>query len=176
MKILQWTLAVVGGIALVLVGVGLLLPSGFEVRRSIEINAPAGKVYDLVSDPRIWTKWSAWNKRDPKMDITYAGPPFGQGARWSWKSESQGNGSMEFTRVEPNRRIEYALHFADMNMRSGGVFLFEPAGAGTRVTWTNAGDLGANPLRRYLGLMMERFVGPDFEEGLANLKRLAESA
>ncbi len=49
-----------------------------------------------------------------------------------------------------------------------------PDGSGTRVTWTNEGDMGANPVNRYFGLMMDRMVGPDFEAGLKNLKALAE--
>ena len=174
MKIIQWTLAVVGILALAIVGVGILLPSKFDVRRSIEIAAPPGKVYDLVADPRHWARWSAWNKRDPKMEVTYSGQPFGQGARWAWKSASEGSGSMEFVKVEPNRRIEYTLHFPDFNMRSGGEWVFEPAAAGTRVTWNNAGDVGANPLKHYLAASMDRLVGPDFEQGLAGLKALAE--
>lgn len=174
MKILQWTLALVGTIALVAVAVGFFLPSAFEVKRSIEIQAPAARVYDLVADPRLWARWSAWTQRDPKMDVAFSGPPFGQGAKWSWKSKTEGNGAMEFTRVVPNQRIEYALSFPDYNMKSAGVWLFEPSGNGTRVTWTNAGDFGRNPLKHYLAVMMDRMVGPDFETGLANLKTVAE--
>jgi uncharacterized protein YndB with AHSA1/START domain len=175
MKILQWTLAVVGTLALLAVAVGLFLPSAFEVQRSIDVKAPPAKVYDLVADPRLWAKWSAWNRRDPKMDMTFAGPPFGQGARWSWKSASEGSGSMEFTRVEPNVRIEYALAFPDFGMKSGGTFRFDPIAGGTRVTWTNAGDFGRNPLKHYLAVMMDHLVGPDFQAGLANLKAVAET-
>ena len=174
MKILQWTLAVVGMIALAIVGAGFFLPSKFEVARSVEIKAPPEKVYDLVVDPRQWKEWSEWNRRDPKMDITYAGPPFGQGAKWAWKSASEGSGQMEFTRVVPNRRVEYTLFFPEYNMRSGGAFTLDPAPPGTKVTWTNAGDVGSNPLKHYLAASMDRLVGPDFEAGLANLKALAE--
>ena len=176
MKIIQWTLAVVGALALLIVGVGFFLPSSFEVKRSIDIAAPPAKVYDLVADPRLWGKWSAWSRRDPKMDVAFSGPPFGQGAKWSWKSKSEGVGSMEFVKVEPNRRIEYALAFPEFNMKSGGVWTFDPAGNGTRVTWTNAGDVGGNPLKHYLAVFMDRMVGPDFEQGLANLKGLAEKS
>ena len=175
MKILQWALAVVGALALLAVAVGFCLPSAFEVRRAIDVKAPPARVYDLVADPRLWSKWSAWSRRDPQMDVSYSGPPFGQGARWSWKSKSEGTGSMEFVRVVPNARIEYSLLFADFGLRSGGQFAFEPREGGTRVTWTNAGDVGGNPLKHYLALMMDRLVGPDFEAGLANLKAVAES-
>lgn len=174
MKILQWTLAFVGMLALAALAIGFLLPSTFEVSRSIVIRAPDAKIYDEIADPRRWAQWSVWTKRDPRMDVRYSGPPFGQGAKWSWKSAAEGNGSMEFTRVEPNRRVEYSLSFPDYNMRSGGEFRLEPQGDATRVTWTNRGDVGANPLKHYLAAAMDRLVGPDFEAGLANLKTLAE--
>ena len=174
MKVLQWTLAVIGILALAIVGTGFFIPSRFEVARSTVINAPAEKVYDLIADPRLWAKWSAWNERDPSMDVAFSGPPFGQGAKWSWKSRSEGNGTMEFTRVEPNRRVEYSLWFPEYGMKSGGAFTLDAAPTGAKVTWTNAGDVGTNPLKHYLAMMMDRMVGPDFERGLANLKALAE--
>src|SRR5512140_2252653 len=120
MKILQWTLSFVGMIVLAALAVGFFLPAKYEVARSIVINAPEARVYDDIVDPRRWAQWSVWLKRDPHMDVTYSGPPFGQGAKWSWKSKSEGSGSMEFTRVVPNRRVEYSLFFPDFNMRSGG--------------------------------------------------------
>lgn len=175
MKIVQWTLAVLGAIVLLILAVGFFLPSAFSVQRSVEINAPAKKVYDLVVEPRRWKDWSVWTRRDPDMRITYAGPPFGMGAKWSWVSRSEGTGSMEFTRVEPDRTVEYLLLFPDFNMKSTGALRLEPAGNATRVTWTSTGDVGGNPLKHYLAVMMDRMVGPDFEKGLANLKTLAES-
>jgi len=173
-KFLQWALAVVGGIVLVIVLVGLVLPGTFAVERSIEINAPARAVYDLVVEPKQWTKWSVWTRRDPDMRITYSGPPFGMGAKWSWVSKSEGSGTMEFTRVEPDRAVEYALAFPEYKMKSTGALRLEPAGKATRITWSNSGDVGANPLKHYLAAGMDRMVGPDFEAGLANLKALAE--
>jgi uncharacterized protein YndB with AHSA1/START domain len=174
MKIIQWTLVAIGSLALLIVGVGLVLPSTFEVQRSIEINAAPEKVYDLVVDTRQWKNWTVWNQRDPAMRIVYSGPPFGMGAKWSWDSKTEGKGAMEFTRVEPNRRVEYRLAFPDFNMTSSGALILEPKGKGTTVTWTNAGDTGSNPLKHYLSAAMDRLVGPDFEQGLANLKALAE--
>jgi uncharacterized protein YndB with AHSA1/START domain len=174
MKIIQWTLAVVGILALLVLGVGAFLPSSFEVKRSIDIQAPPARVYDLVADPRLWAKWSAWSKRDPGMETSFSGPAFGQGARWTWKSKSEGSGTMEFVRVEPNRAIEYTLAFPDYGMHSGGLWTFVPIDRGTRVTWTNAGDVGGNPVKHYLAVGMDRLVGPDFEQGLAGLKALAE--
>jgi uncharacterized protein YndB with AHSA1/START domain len=175
MKFVQWSLATLGGLVLLLLVVGLFLPSAFSVQRSAVINATPNKVYNLVVEPKQWAKWSVWTRRDPDMKITYSGPPFGMGARWSWVSKSEGTGSMEFTRVEPDRVVEYALSFPDFGMRSNGALRLEPSGNGTQITWTNSGDVGGNPLKHYLAAMMDRMVGPDFEAGLANLKKLAET-
>ena len=73
MKIVQWTLAVVGIIALAIVGVGFLLPSAFLVQRSIDIKAPPKKVYDLIVEPKQWMAWSVWTQRDPAMKIDFTG-------------------------------------------------------------------------------------------------------
>ena len=158
-----------------LLAIGFALPSQFKVQRSIEIGAPAAKVYPLIAAPAAWSKWSVWNQRDPKMTLEYAGPESGAGARWRWQSESEGNGEMEFTEAEVDRRIAYRLSFPDMGMQSTGLLTIEPAASGVRLTWTNEGDMGGNPVNRWFGLFMDRLVGPDFETGLANLKKLAES-
>jgi uncharacterized protein YndB with AHSA1/START domain len=174
MKVIKWLLIVIVIVAVGLVGVGLLLPSKFRVERSTTINAPAEKIYGLVADPKAWGRWTVWNKRDPAMKIAYSGPPSGVGAKWSWESKTEGNGIMEFTRADPPKVVEFNLSFPDMKMTSQGSMVLEPSAASTKVTWSNYGDLGGNPLVRYFGLVMDRMVGPDFEAGLAGLKALAE--
>ena len=175
MKVFRWALIVIVVLAVGLVGVGFLLPSKFRVERSATINAPAEKVYGLIADPRAWAKWAVWNQRDPAMKITYGGPPTGAGAKWTWESKSEGNGTMEFTKAESPKGVEFKLDFPDMKMMSQGALVLEPSGTSTKVTWSNFGDLGGNPLVRYFGLVMDRMVGPDFDAGLTNLKALAEA-
>ncbi len=174
MKILQSVLAVVGAIALVVVLAGVVLPASFAVERSARIAAPAEKIYDYVVEPRQWARWNNWTRRDPAMHIIYSGPPFGQHAKWAWESGKVGSGSMEITRVVPNRLVEYNLHLEGVNLNTAGAVRLEPAGEATRVVWTQSGDVGGNPLKHYIAVAMDRMVGPDFEAGLANLKALAE--
>jgi hypothetical protein len=50
-----------------------------------------------------------------------------------------------------------------------------PAPGGTAVAMTMAGDLGHSPVKRWFGLFMDKLVGPDFDAGLANLKRISEA-
>lgn len=159
---------------LLLLGIGLLLPSHFSIERSIVIHAPAEKIFALIDRPSAWPSWTIWNRRDPKMIIHYSGPASGAGASWRWQSATEGNGEMRFTAVEPNKVVHYQLFFADFGMTSTGVLRLDPADGAMRVTWTNEGEMGNSPVNRYFGLFMDRMVGPDYEGGLSNLKALAE--
>ena len=175
---MKWLLRIAGALVvlvLVFLGVGFALPSQFKVERSVEINAPAARVYALVAAPREWQRWSAWNQRDPAMQIEYTGPAAGVGARWAWTSATEGNGEMEFTAAVPDQRVDYALRFPEFGMESKGVLRIEPAGSGVRLYWSNEGDMGGNPVNRWFGVFMDSLVGPDFEAGLANLKKAAEA-
>lgn len=176
MKWFKWILIGVIVLVLLFAGVGLALPSQFRVERSVSIAAPADRVYPLIAAPAQWKRWSAWNQRDPHMQIEYAGPASGAGARWSWRSASEGNGEMEFTEAVPGQRLVYRLSFPEFGMQSTGRLQLEPQADGIRVRWSNEGDMGASPVNRWFGLFMDRLVGPDFEAGLANLKRLAEGS
>lgn len=176
---MKWLIRVVGAVValiVVLAAIGFVLPSQFKVQRAVTIAAPPDKVYAFIADPRQWKAWSVWNRRDPAMQMQYSGAASGAGAKWAWQSRTEGNGTMEFTAAVPGERVEYALAFPDMGMQSRGVLRLDPEGGGTRVTWTNEGDVGASPVNRWFAVFMDRLVGPDFEAGLTNLKALAEKS
>ena len=176
MKAIKWILGALLALAAVLVLGGLLLSPKFTVVRSVSINAPPEKVYALVADPRGWKAWSVWNQRDPAMEITYSGPPSGAGAAWAWKSKTEGDGKMSFTAAEPDKRVAYNLYFPDFGTTSKGDLTFTPEGSATKVNWTMNGDMGSNPLFRWIALFADKMVGKDFEAGLAGLKAAAEKS
>jgi uncharacterized protein YndB with AHSA1/START domain len=175
LKLLKWTLITVVGLAALLFAGGSALSPKFKVARSATITAPADKVYGLIADPREWKRWSVWNRRDPAMQVAYSGAPSGAGAVWAWQSKSQGDGKMTFTAAETNRRVDFDLYFPDFGTTSSGALELAAEGAATRVTWTMNGDMGSNPLFRWMALFGDRMVGADFEAGLTNLKAVAET-
>ncbi len=175
MKILKKILLVFVVLIVVLVLIGFLLPRQFKIERSVIINTTPDMVFPLVNAPTNWPKWTVWNARDPNMKITFSGAGGGTGAKWAWESKTEGNGSMEFTEVDPLKRIAYKLSFPDMGMTSTGALTLVAAdGKSTKVNWTNEGDYGMNPVFRYFGLFMDGIVGKDYEAGLVNLKALVE--
>jgi len=44
-----------------------------------------------------------------------------------------------------------------------------------KATWGFHNDIGFNPIGRFFGLMMDGMLGPDYEDGLARLKKVAEA-
>jgi uncharacterized protein YndB with AHSA1/START domain len=174
LKVLKWLVIVLIGLIVLLFAGGYALSPEFKAVRSLTVSAPAQKIYTLIADPRQWKNWTVWNRRDPAMTMTYSGAPSGAGAAWEWKSKTQGDGKMTFTAAEPGKRVGYDLYFPDFGTTSSGDLLLSPDGSGTKVTWTMNGNMGSNPLYRWMALFMDKMVGPDFEAGLANLKALAE--
>jgi uncharacterized protein YndB with AHSA1/START domain len=159
------------------VGVAFLLPSQYKVERTVVIQAKPEAIYPLVSQLKRWEEWSPWTKElDPTMTQTYSGPEGGTGAVMSWTGERTGSGSMKVTKGDPAHGIAYDLDFENGGSTSSGVILFEPeADGGTQVRWTNVGDAGLNPVRRYINLMLDKWIGEDFRKGLDKLKQKVEA-
>lgn len=162
------------GIVLLLVIVGFFLPSEYHAERSITIQAPVATVFDLVNNLENWKNWSPWQQDDPTLKVAYGEKTAGVGASYSWVSENSGQGTLTIEKSIENQTIETDLDFKSEG-EAKGRWTFEQTGEGVKVTWEIHGDAGYNLINRYFGLMIDTFVGPYFEKGLANLKKVAES-
>ncbi len=153
-------------------------PAEFRVTRSATIAAPAAAVFTRVNDFHHWDAWSTWAKRDLSMKQTHEGAPAGVGAVYSWAGNSKvGEGRMTITESRAPAliriKLEFLRPFAATNITE---FTFNPEGSGTRVTWDMTGK--CNFMSKAFGLFMnmDKMVGGDFEQGLANLKAVSEAA
>ena len=173
MKILLKILGSLAVLILLLVVVAFFLPRQYRVERSVVINAKPEAVLARVADLRDWKNWGAWQERDPQMILAYSAQVTGVGAWSSWESKQEGNGRMTITAQTP-AKVLYLLEFPDMGLKSNGSMEVRAEASGTHLVWADTGDLGMNPLNRWFGLFLDRMIGPDFERGLANLKKLAE--
>ena len=110
------------------------------------------------------------------MKLVYSGPASGVGNRLVWESEHPqvGSGTQEIIASEENSLVRTALDFGAMGTATAR-FELNPDGEVTELTWGFVTDTGMNPIARWMGLMMDRLVGPDYENGLARLKELIES-
>ena len=176
----------VGLIALLLfaafVVTGYMLPTHAHVQRSITIERPANVMFAILNTYRHFEEWSPWAARDPNAEYAITGPDAGVGARLSWMGDPHlvGSGWQEIIASKPYEQIDIKLDFDSQGVAKSS-FLLRPSGNGTTITWSFDSDLteGLNFfegfLARYFGLLFDRWVGNDYEQGLANLKQFAES-
>lgn len=155
-----------------------LRPAQFRVARSATIGAPASAVYALLVDFRAWEAWSPWAKLDPAMKRIFSGADRGKGAVYEWSGNDQvGKGRMEIVAVRANEQVTIDLQFiTPFEAQNTTIFSIEDRPAdGVNVTWAMTGE--NNFVSKAFGLFMDvdALIGKDFEQGLANLKKLAES-
>ncbi len=178
MAILKW---VVGGIvALVALfgAVGLLLPANVGFERSVSLQAKPELVYAYLNGFKHFNEWSPWAGLDPNARYTVSGPETGVGARQAWTSEDPnvGSGSQEIIAVTPNERIQIRLAFGGTTTENISTQTITPEGEGSKLVWRMDSVLGMNPINRWFGtFLLEKFVGPDYEKGLAALKSKVEA-
>lgn len=174
MRLINRVVIFLVAVAIGLVLVAFALPREITVSRSIAINAPAEKVFPLVNDLRKHT-WSPWVKLDPNAKFTYSGPDQGVGQKVNWQSDRDdvGTGSQTITQSDANKVIETALNFGPQGKATAGYDFVEEGGK-TTVTWRFKTDAGNSPVMRWMGLMFDKWIGENYEKGLANLKALAE--
>ena len=170
------------GLLLVVGVAGLLVyaatrPDRFRIERSASIKAPPEKIFPHVNDFKAWTAWSPWEKIDPALKRSYSGPPSGKGAAYAWEgNKNVGSGSMEITESAAPSKIVLRLDFLKpFEAHNTTEFTFVPQGDATTVSWAM---FGPSPyMSKLMGIFfnMERMVGGQFEQGLANLKALSET-
>ena len=171
--ILLATLAL--GVVIVLV-LAMGQPDTFRVERQASIRALPETVFAHLNDFKQWERWSPWEKLDTAMQRTLSGSGAGVGAVYEWSgNDDVGKGRMEIIGSVPSTSITINLDFLEpFEGHSVTNFSLRRDGLTTAVTWTMDGT------NQFLGKVMCVFVdmdvmvGGDFEEGLSNLKRVAE--
>lgn len=155
--------------------IGLLLPRQVSVARSITVNAPPEAVFPYVNNVKKFVEWSPWSARDPKAQYDFPGSEEGVGASMSWQSEKFGAGSMEITESQPPSHVATAFDFGGAGW-ANAAFDLAPEAGNTKVTWRFETDFGVNPVKRWVGLMFDKWIGEDYEEGLKRLKEKVEKS
>jgi hypothetical protein len=162
-------------LVVILTAVSFALPNHITVQRSVVINAPEPVVFPYLNNLHRFNDWSPWAARDPQLPVRFSGPEEGNGAKVEWTSgqRSVGIGRMEITGSTPNRHIDLAVNFNGLDGTS--YYDVAPSGSGSKVTWGFGYDTGTSPLKRWKGLLLDRYVGAEYRDGLAKLKERIES-
>ena len=95
-----------------------------------------------------------------------------------WKGNSDvGEGRMEIKRADPPAKVllklDFIEPFASQNMAE---YTLSPKGAETEMVWRMTGPMPFASKVMSVFVSMDAMIGPDFERGLAKLKKVAEGA
>lgn len=166
----------IASVALLLVGFvvwGLALDATWSAERSIDLDAPPETVFPYVNELAGWEAWTPWDA----VDDTVSGPPAGVGATRRWNDPQWGQGEWRITESDIPRRVAYQVRVEDGSLRTDGEIRLErtPAG-GTRLTWTERGDFGWNPLLAWMARGMDRMQGEEMEKNLDALRTVLAGA
>jgi hypothetical protein len=151
--------------------IGLLLPQQYQVRKSIEIDANASTIHDLVSDFNQWPKWSPWEKIDPSIKFTLGAPSAGTGAHQSWISE-WGNGEMTITSLN-DEKMAFNILFNNDHIVIGTLELTSSQ-AKVTVTCNIEGQATMPFLSGYMAIISKDILENMIVLGLNNLKTVAQ--
>ncbi len=164
-------------IVLLFLGSGFLLSSNWKVEQSVFIDAPTSAIYPSVATLKTWPDWTYWNReRTPDCEWSFQGPDMGVGAVMSWDGKVHMKGSLTIDTADPEKGIEYTLDMEGMDPMKGAI-VFAAEGSGTKVTWRGEGETDGMPWSRWMvKLLTEPAASVEFEEGLQNLKPLAEAS
>lgn len=172
-RVLKVLLLLVLLLVIAFLGLGLFVLDGkYEISREITIQARPAEIHKFVGDLREWPKWLPFSKpeHDPSVKTTVV-QPTGVGANQSWTSNN-GNGELTFTVCDEAKGVEYQMVF-DKKWKSQGTLSYAPSGEGTKLTWRMSGQ-NDDFAGKWMAALMPYMVGPMFEDGLADLKHLAE--
>jgi len=173
-------LIVITGLLFVIIG--LYLPKTAHVERSIEVERPASTVFVLLNSFSTFSAWSPWSERDPETVYGYSGPVSGVGARMSWSGDPRlvGSGWQEITASMPWSLIRLQMQL-DQVGKATSYYQISQRKDRINLTWgfdmnlVEGQGFFSGLLVRYFGLFFDRWIGADYEAGLARFKAYAES-
>lgn len=167
--------AMIGAIVTVLV-LAAMKPNKFRVERSIDIAAPASKIFPYFEDLKQQRHWSPYDQKDPDMKRVYSGAEKGAGQVYEWDGNREiGAGRQEITSTTPNEKVEAKIDFyRPMQVSNRIEFLLKPATSGTKATWAIFGPMPFMSRIMSVFMSFDRMVGNEFEKGLLQLKALSE--
>ncbi len=165
-------LLIVAAIVAAILIYAAMKPNTFSISRSASIDAPPSRIFPFVNDLADHPKWSPF-ARDPKLNNRVGNPSSGTGARVDFDGSCAG--TLSITDSRPASKVVMRLQMTKPMWCDNRIeFGFVPQGNSTEVTWTMSGP------QPYLGKLMsvfvncEKMVGKQFEQGLADLKKLSE--
>jgi hypothetical protein len=148
----------------------------YTVTRESDIAASPERVRASLVDFKQWRQWSPWESLDPDLKRTYGGSETGVGATYNWSGNRKaGQGRMEITKDTPEEVVIAVDFVKPFKSSTTTTFNLQPKDDATHVTWTMVGPKTFATKVMGIFTSMDKFIGKDFEKGLAQLNTYVKS-
>ena len=177
MKTLKILLSILAIVIVAILIIAMIAPKQTTVQRSVAINAPAALVMEEVNSLEDMANWSPWAKKDPDMTVSYEGNMGAVGSVSRWEGNKDvGKGEQKITAIGDNKIETHLTFFTPWGTSEADAFIqVDSEDEASKATWsiTAHSPFPWNALSVFMN--MDDMIGKDFEEGLNNLKTLAET-
>lgn len=174
--VLRSILLIVATLVAVVLVLAVTKPETYRIERSLTINAAPEKIFALINDFHNWSRWEPQDRQDSTLKREYFGAENGIGAVTEWNSSGPGGkGRAAITDSVPFQEISVKVDFVKpFEAHNFNEFVFQPDGPSTKVTWSMRGTNRYFMKVMSVFLNMDRMMGKHFEDGLNDLKTVAE--
>jgi uncharacterized protein YndB with AHSA1/START domain len=148
----------------------------FNYERSGSIKGTPAKIFPYLTDFKLGQEWSPYDKKeDTSIKRKFFGTENQVGSGMEFEGGKSGSGKLEITKIIPQERVEITLWMLKpFKGENHIVYKLTPEEGGTRFTWNMSGDGGFMSKLMTTVIDCEKMIGGQFEEGIANLKKVIE--
>ena len=167
---------IIFGIVFAFVMGSRFFPHTYHVERSIVINKPVSQTFAYLSNYKNWEQWSLWNKSvDSTLYYFYNKKQDTIGARQYFYGALLGQGYFETIGYKKDSSLQFILSVNRAERTAAGVFTFNAIDANTtELHWIDSGDVGNNPIKRYMIPYVTKNTATTLDNGLASIKAQLE--
>ena len=151
-----------------------ILPEKQTIERSIDIDAPAWKIYHMIGDFQNWEQWNMDFYHDTTIVTELSENSTGVGAALYWESENGDFGKYEIDKCLHRQYVYYYSYYGENSDPLKGEFFIRKTADSYKLFWRLTCSLNTYNLFSYISFFVNNIIDTGMVEGLENIKYLSE--
>ncbi len=163
-------------IVVLFVGVSRFFSPTYTVKETILVSKPLHETFAYLSDIKKWEEWSLWNTSMDSTLVFFYSPKTDTIGSRQYITGDFGKGFIEIVDARKDSALSYKMNLREGEMTATGKFEVRAINATTtEIAWIDSGNVGNNPVKRYMIPMVTKNTAQTFKDGLVRIKTQLES-